>query len=150
MKASTAVAAGTLVALGVGAAIALGHNKEVAIHLKDVGGVCTPDEPDVMSAGWKNKVKWKVYNDSCADPQYISLRDFKPRDGGSLGDPVVITDPYPVKGGPVAQGGGPVDLDAKVEKFEFFKKRYKYAIYLGTTEANVTSRLDPDIDVWPF
>ena len=148
MKRTTAVAAGALVVVGLGVALAFGHKTDVEIHLSDNGDGCKAAPVEAMSAGrFKAKLRWTVYNDSCAVPQYVSLRDFKPDQTGS---PENVVDPNPVDGGPIERGRS-IPLDAKTIKFPvFWKQNYKYDVYIGASAGSVVLSLDPDIDVWPF
>jgi hypothetical protein len=149
MNRATVGAVGALVVVGLGVGLALGHKTEVQIHLRDDGSGCKAAPVEAMSTGrLKRKLRWTVYNDNCAVPQYVSLRNFKPDGTGTPENDVV--DPYPVDGGPISQGQSS-SLDAKANKFPaLWKQNYKYDVYIGASAATVALSLDPDIDVWPF
>jgi hypothetical protein len=149
MKASTgaAIAAGVVVAGAL--VVTIFHKTDVAFSLTSVNGVCTPSDPEKLKAGrFGKKLTWAVTN-NCGTPQYVSLRNFKPRlDDNQLGPPEEIITPHPADGGPIPPGG---TIEATVVKFpSLWRVSYKYEIWVGDTAANVQLRLDPDIDVWPF
>jgi hypothetical protein len=147
MKTRTAgIAAGAIV---VGAALALEFSlftTDVSFVLTMVGGVCTPSDPQTITAGWKNKVSWTVQNNCPGDqgPQYVELRDF--HHAGDAADHVVAPDPP--GGGPIATGQAGT-IPATVIKFRLWPRTYKYQIWVGPTANNLHLGRDPDIDVWP-
>jgi hypothetical protein len=150
LKRAAVATVGTLVVVSAGLMV-LGMavsktDVEIVLQLQP-GGVCQPSNPDTITAGFLNKVKWTIRNVDCS-PQYISLKNFKHPIGGGQYDPAenVVT-PDPVNGGPITTGQS-TTIDARVIKFRLFHKIFKYEIWLGETAANRLGR-DPDIDVWP-
>ncbi|HMD35627.1 MAG TPA: hypothetical protein VKH42_11695 [Vicinamibacterales bacterium] len=139
-------AAGIAVVAGVHAL----HKTDSSFSLqKDNAGVCRPSDPDGITAGWKNKVKWVVRNVDCP-PQYVSLRNFKhPIGGGQYDPPETIFETPQVDGGPIPTAGTET-LSAKVDKFVVWPKDFKYEIWLGESAGSLEQRRDPDIELWPF
>jgi hypothetical protein len=149
MNRTTVVVGGAVALLAVGIAAALLHKSESVIYLRvNAQGACAAIDPGLMSAAWKHKVTWTVINESC-DDQYISIRNFRPRNGDQLGDLTdLVDDPSQLNYGPLARGNSR-DLTSRINKFHLYK-RYKYEVWIGPSAGGVTVSLDPDIDVWPF
>ena len=148
-----ALGVGVVVVVGLGAVLVggFGLNEDVTFNLqKDAQGVCKPSNPDPITTLWLRHVTWTVTNVNC-DPQYVSLRNFKEvLSGGGYGSPEDIVKPKPpVDGGPIATGATLTLPKVHVDKFVFFKTKYKYEIWNGVTSVGVTLGRDPDIDIWP-
>jgi hypothetical protein len=108
--------------------------KDVALTLKDVGGVCSkPDPVEAVKGDKGDAVSWKISN-TCAEGTFVTLRDFKPHIPGN-------PDVYPLEKYDAVwiDAGKTVTLHGKLRKATM--DTYSFYFYLDERKQSG----DPDI-----
>ena len=153
---AAAIGVGVVLAVGVGAKLAIRHyysdgTPYVDVTLSMRNGKCTSSEPALLGGTYDDGVTWRVKNADCPD-QYIQMDNFRPYKKGVPGekDKKVIK-PDPAMGGPISSTATqPFLLTAQIKKWQWWNYQlFKYDISLSTTPNNFVLSLDPDIDIWP-
>jgi hypothetical protein len=95
----------------------------------------------------KNRIRWRIYNRSCASAQWVELRNFREKSDTGLGRPVSVTTD-PLRTASAVAPGQTVELNVQLTLSIERASYYKYDIANAQTVDTLRVTRDPDIEMW--
>jgi len=111
------------------------------------GFECRASDPIQLRTKQKNRIRWRIYNRSCASAQWVELRNFREKSDTGLGRPVSITT-GPLRTETAVAPGQTVELNVALTLSIERESYYKYDIANAPTVEALRVTRDPDIEMW--
>ena len=107
---------------------------------------CRASDPLQLRTKHRKRIRWKIFNRSCATAQVVELRNFREKSDSGFGAPdTLTTDPLRTE---AVAPGRTVQLDVQLNKTLERETYFKYDIANGPNADSLRVTRDPDIEMW--